>query len=64
MARQAVVQSGGMILKDPRGEDHFVIPDSIPKPGKLERSWKPGRVSNSRYTSAEMKAMKWKNGER
>jgi len=54
LARRAVVAQGGRIEKDDKGKEVFVIPVRTPKPGKLERSWKPGPIANSTFTEAEM----------
>jgi hypothetical protein len=53
LARQIVVQSGGKIVRE-NGEEVFVIPVQKPKPSKLELSWAPGPIANSRFTDAEM----------
>jgi hypothetical protein len=54
LARQAVLKSGGRIKKDASGKDVFVIPNLKTKPSKLEQSWEPGPISNSRYTPEEL----------
>jgi hypothetical protein len=53
LARQVVVQSGGKIVGE-NGREVFVIPVQRPKPSKLELSWAPGPIANSRFTEAEM----------
>ena len=45
----------GKIEKDDKGQDIFVIPVQTPKPGKLEPSWAPGPVKESKFTEAGMK---------
>ncbi|MDO8684083.1 MAG: ADP-ribosylglycohydrolase family protein [Armatimonadota bacterium] len=57
IARQAVVEAGGMVVKDPHGEDFFVIPELAPKTSKLEQCWKPGPITNSVYSPEEMKTI-------
>jgi len=54
LARQAVIQEGGRMEKDAQGEEVFVIPVKAPKPSKLELSWAPGPITESRFTEAEM----------
>lgn len=58
IARQAVVRSGGMIVRDPRGDEYFVIPAQKPVPGKLEQSFRPGPIADSRYNKDEMEKLK------
>ena len=55
LARKVVVAEGGRIEKTADGKETFVIPVQIPKPGKLERSWQPEPVEESRYSEEEMK---------
>lgn len=54
LARQAILQAGGRVQKDPAGEEVLVIPVQPVKPSKLELSWNPGPIANSRFTEAEM----------
>ncbi len=54
LVRQSVIRAGGRIEKDDQGEDVFVIPVQKPKPTKLEKSWEPGPIANSRFTKREM----------
>jgi len=54
LARQIVKRSGGRIEKTGDGKEVFVIPVLAPKPSKLERTWAPGPITNSRFTEAEM----------
>ena len=54
-ARKTVVAESGKIAKDNKGREVFVIPVKIPKPGKIEQSWAPGPVKESKFTEAEMK---------
>jgi len=54
LVRQAVQRAGGRIEKDAKGEEVFVIPALAPKASKLERSWEPGPIANSRFTEEEM----------
>jgi len=53
LARQIVVRYGGKIEMW-RGEEWFVLPVRPPKPSKLELTWAPGSIANSRYTPEEM----------
>ena len=55
LARKIVVAEGGRIEKDDKAREMFVIPVQVPKPGKLEQSWAPGPVENSKFTEEEMK---------
>jgi len=54
LARQAVVRAGGRIETSEEGEDVFVIPVKEPIPSKLEQSWKPGPIADSRFTKDEL----------
>jgi hypothetical protein len=54
LARQFVVRYGGRVEKDAQGQDLFVIPAQTPKPSKLELSWAPGPIAQSRFTPEEM----------
>ena len=54
LARQAIVKEGGRIEKDAKGEEVFVIPVKPAKPSKLELSWAPGPIAESKFTEAEM----------
>ncbi len=54
LARQFVVRYGGRIEKGSDGEELFVIPHRDPKPSKLELSWAPGPIANSRFTPEDM----------
>ena len=53
LARQVVVKCGGHIEQQ-GGEEFFVLPVRAPQPSKLELSWAPGPIANSRFTPAEM----------
>jgi hypothetical protein len=55
LARQIVINAGGKIEKGVDGREVFVIPVRQVIPSKLELSWAPGPVAESRYTEAEMK---------
>ena len=48
------MKEGGKIEKDADGGEVFVIPVKPVKPSKLERSWAPGPVAESKFTEAEM----------
>lgn len=54
LVRQSVVRAGGRIEKDDKGQEVFVIPVQKAKPTKLEKSWEPGPIANSRFTEQEM----------
>lgn len=54
LAREAVIRSGGRIEKDTGNREVFVIPVKQAKPGKLEQSWKPGPIANSKFTKEEI----------
>ena len=54
LARQTVKRSGGRVEKAATGEEVFVIPPVKPKPSKLERTWEPGPIANSRFTESEL----------
>jgi hypothetical protein len=54
LARQAIVQEGGRVEKDAQGGEIFVIPIKPAMPGKLQLSWAPGPVAESRFSEAEM----------
>ena len=58
LVRQAVEKAGGKIEKGAGGEDVFVIPVLEPKPSRLEHVARPGPVTNSRFTDAEMAEIK------
>jgi len=53
LARQCLVRSGGRIERNADGQEVFVIPVVAPKPSKLELSWAPGPIANSRFTPEE-----------
>ena len=54
LVRQSMIRAGGRIEKDDKGREVFVIPVQKTKPTKLERSWEPGPIANSRFTKQEM----------
>jgi hypothetical protein len=54
LVRQSVIRAGGRIEKDDKGREVFVIPVRRPKPTRLEKSWEPGPIANSRFTEQEM----------
>ena len=58
LTRDIVRRSGGRIVKE-GGEEVFLIPVVPPKPSKLELSWAPGPIANSRFTRAEMKKIRF-----
>ncbi|HOX57626.1 MAG TPA: ADP-ribosylglycohydrolase family protein [Candidatus Paceibacterota bacterium] len=57
LARQVVKSAGGKVARE-RGEEVFYIPARAPQPSRLELSWAPGPIANSRYTPAEMSKIK------
>jgi hypothetical protein len=58
LTRQIVRSSGGKIVRE-NGEEVLLIPFEAPRPSKLELSWAPGPIANSRYTPAEMKRIRF-----
>lgn len=60
LAREVVVKSGGRIEKR-SGEEFFVLPVRVPQTSKLELSWAPGPIANSRFTPAELAQIKVNN---
>jgi hypothetical protein len=60
LARQVVVKSGGRIEKR-SGAEFFLLPVGAPQPSKLELSWAPGPIANSRFTPAELAQIKVDN---
>jgi hypothetical protein len=54
LTRQILAKYGGHVEKDAQGQDVFVIPVVDPKPSKLELSWAPGPIANSKFTPEEM----------
>ncbi len=61
LAREIVKKSGGKIEKQ-GGEEFFVLPVRAPQPSKLELSWSPGPIADSRFTPREMKKIKVASG--
>jgi hypothetical protein len=53
LARQVLKRAGGRITRE-GGEEVLNIPVRAPQPSKLELSWAPGPIANSRFTPAEM----------
>jgi len=53
LARQIVERAGGRIIQE-RGEEILLIPTRSPRPSRLELSWSPGPIANSRFTLDEM----------
>jgi hypothetical protein len=53
LARQAIEREGGRIEKGADG-DVFVIPVKPAKPSKLELSWAPGPIADSRFSEDEL----------
>lgn len=59
LASQAVFRAGGYLEKDEAGKEVFIIPVEKPQPSKLEQSWEPGPIANSRFTEGEMRMIDW-----
>jgi hypothetical protein len=59
LVRQAVLRAGGRIEKDEDGNEVLVIPVESPRPSKLEQSWDPGPIANSKFTEGEMRMINW-----
>ncbi len=59
LASQAVFRAGGYLEKDEAGKEVFVIPIEKPRPSKLEQSWEPRPIANSRFTKGEMRMIDW-----
>jgi hypothetical protein len=60
LTRQSVLKAGGKIERDASGKEVFLIPNMKTRPSKLEQSWKPGPIADSRYTPEEMDQMQLK----
>jgi hypothetical protein len=58
LARQVVIRADGRIEKDQNGQEVFLIPIVEPKPARLEQSWRPGPIANSRFNQAELRKLK------
>ena len=54
LTRQFLILQGGRVEHDGNGEECFVIPVKEPVSSKLELSWAPGPIANSRFTPDEM----------
>ena len=61
LARQFLARHGGRVERDGTGEEVFVIPVKPPVPSKLELSWAPGPIANSRFTPEEMAQIVYAN---
>jgi hypothetical protein len=57
LARQIVQNAGGQVNRE-NGEEVVLIPVRAPQPSKLELSWAPGPIADSRFTPAEMAKIK------
>jgi hypothetical protein len=60
LARQIVIQAGGRIEKNEEGQEVFVIPVAEPQPARLEKSWEPGPIAGTNFTSKELPQLLWK----
>jgi hypothetical protein len=54
LTRQGILKAGGTIQKNAAGEEVFLIPIQSPKPSKLEKSYAPGPIAESKFTKEEM----------
>jgi hypothetical protein len=54
LARQSLLKAGGRIETTSNGQEVFLIPVKKPQPSRLELTWQPGPIANSRYTEQEM----------
>ncbi len=57
LAREVVKKAGGKVTRED-GEEVFHIPVRAPRPSKLELSWSPGPIADSRFTPAELAQIK------
>ncbi len=57
LAREVVVKCGGRVERQ-NGQEFFLLPVRAPQPSKLELSWAPGPIANSRFTPEEMAQIK------
>lgn len=60
LARQYILRAGGQIVTE-NGQEVFLIPVEQVKPSKLELSWAPGPIANSRFTPEEMAKIKYES---
>ncbi len=54
LTRQVVERAGGRVEKDANDVNVFVIPIQQINPSKLQKSWEPEPIANSKFTEAEM----------
>ena len=59
LTRDFLAQQGGRVERAANGDEYFVIPVKAPVPSKLELSWAPGPIANSRFTPEEMAQIKF-----
>ncbi|NLX56202.1 MAG: ADP-ribosylglycohydrolase family protein [Planctomycetaceae bacterium] len=59
LARQILARHGGRVERDANGDEFFAIPVVPAVPSKLELSWAPGPIANSRFTPEEMAEIKF-----
>ncbi|MCX6889958.1 MAG: ADP-ribosylglycohydrolase family protein [Verrucomicrobia bacterium] len=57
LAREMVVKCGGRVEKKD-GQEFFLLPVKATQPSKMELSWAPGPIANSRFTPGEMEQIK------
>jgi len=53
LAREAILKAGGRVETDADGEEVFLIPRQMPRPSRLEKSYEPGPIADSRYSPEE-----------
>jgi hypothetical protein len=58
LTRRILQRSGGRVVKS-GAEEVFVIPVRRPEPSKLELSWDPGPISDSKFTKAELRKIRF-----
>ncbi|MGA2914691.1 MAG: ADP-ribosylglycohydrolase family protein [Sedimentisphaerales bacterium] len=61
LARQVIANAGGKVEKDTDGQEVFVIPVRPVVPSRLQLSWAPEPIADSRFTEAEKKQITRRN---
>ena len=59
LTREFLARQGGRVERNSDGKEFFVIPVQKPVPSKLELSWAPGPIADSRFTSDEMTQIRY-----
>ncbi|MHB8864490.1 MAG: ADP-ribosylglycohydrolase family protein [Pirellulaceae bacterium] len=59
LTRQFLTRQGGRVERAADGQEYFVIPVKDPVPSRLELSWAPGPIANSRFTPEEAAQIKF-----